>query len=110
MHCHDLRHTHETWLIKDRVPRILRLVRFGHKRRDVDDIYSLITKRMIEETLDALQERREQDGGWTWCENPVVGQKRRDLFGLGIVVSRPCSPFAPHNQERPADEDHRQAV
>jgi hypothetical protein len=27
---------------------------------------------MIEETLDALQQRWEQDGGWTWQENPAA--------------------------------------
>jgi integrase len=45
MHFHDLRHTHETWLIEERVPRIMRLVRLGHKRKDVDDIYSHVTSR-----------------------------------------------------------------
>ncbi len=32
----DLRHTHETWLIEDQVPRVLRLQRLGHKRKDID--------------------------------------------------------------------------
>ncbi|HEX3785573.1 MAG TPA: hypothetical protein VHX38_38465 [Pseudonocardiaceae bacterium] len=30
----DLRHTHETWLIEDHVPRIMRLIRLGHKLAD----------------------------------------------------------------------------
>jgi integrase len=72
MHFHDLRHTHETWLIEDHVPRIMRLVRLGHKRKDVDDLYSHTTDQMIEETLQALQQRWEQDGGWTWQETPAV--------------------------------------
>ena len=55
MHLHDLRHTHETWLIEQRVPRIMRLVRLGHKREDVDDLYSPVTEQTIEETLQALQ-------------------------------------------------------
>ena len=38
----------------------------------VDDIYSHITEQMIEDTLQALQQRWEQDGGWTWQENPAV--------------------------------------
>jgi integrase len=75
MHFHDLRHTHETWLIEDHVPRIMRLVRLGHKRKDVDDIYSHITEQMIEETVQALQQRWEQDGGWTWQESPAVEPK-----------------------------------
>lgn len=73
MHFHDLRHTHETWLIEDRVPRIMRLVRLGHKRKDVDDLYSHITEQMIEDMLTALQQRWEQDGGWTWQETPTAG-------------------------------------
>jgi integrase len=68
MHFHDLRHTHETWLIEGHAPRIMRLVRLGHKRKDVDDLYSHVTDQMIEETLDTLQRRWEQDGGWTWQE------------------------------------------
>jgi integrase len=75
MHFHDLRHTHETWLIEDRVPRIMRLVRLGHKRKDVDDIYSHVTDQMIQDTVQALQQRWEQDGGWTWAENPAVEPK-----------------------------------
>ncbi|HKN96336.1 MAG TPA: hypothetical protein VJX10_04410, partial [Pseudonocardiaceae bacterium] len=62
----------ETWLIEERVPCILRLVRFGHKRKDVDDIYSHVTEQMIEDTLQALRQRWEQDGGWTSTENPAV--------------------------------------
>ena len=69
LHFHDLRHMHETWLIEDRVPRIMRL---GHKRKDVDDIYSHVTEQMIEDTLQALRQRWEQDGGWTWTKNPTV--------------------------------------
>lgn len=72
LHFHDLRHTHETWLIEDHVPRIMRLVRLGHKRKDIDDLYSHITDQMIEDTVQALQQRWEQDGGWTWTENPAV--------------------------------------
>lgn len=75
LHFHDLRHTHETWMIEDRVPRIMRLVRLGHKRKDVDDIYSHVTDQMIQDTLQALQQRWEQDSGWTWTENPAVEPK-----------------------------------
>nr|WP_158309539.1 hypothetical protein [Saccharopolyspora spinosa] len=62
-------------MIEDRVPRIMRLVRLGHKRKDVDDIYSHVTEQMIEDTLQSLQQRWEQDGGWTWQENPAVEPK-----------------------------------
>lgn len=63
LHFHDLRHTHETWLVEDHVPRIMRLVRLGHKRKDVDDRYSHITAQVLQDTLEALQQRWEQDGG-----------------------------------------------
>lgn len=66
MHFHDLRHTHKTWLIEDHVPRILQLQRLGHKRKDVDDDYSHVTRMMIEAMLAALQQRWEQYGTWTW--------------------------------------------
>jgi integrase len=66
LHFHDLRHTNQTWLVEDKVPRPLRLARLGHKRKDVDDDYSHVTDQMIEDMLDALQDRWENDGGWTW--------------------------------------------
>jgi integrase len=75
LHFHDLRHAHETWLIEHRVPRILRLVRLGHKRRDIDDVYSHITPSMIHDTLTALQQRWAQDGGWTWQPHPPSGSE-----------------------------------
>jgi len=60
MHFHDLRHTHETWLVEDGVPRVLRLQRLGHKRKDIDDFYSHVTHTMREKLLDALQRRWER--------------------------------------------------
>ncbi|MEV6716203.1 tyrosine-type recombinase/integrase [Lentzea sp. NPDC051208] len=69
MHFHDLRHTHKTWLIEDDVPRVLRLNRLGHKRKDVDDGYSHVTDLMISRMLAALQSRWETDGGWTWNQS-----------------------------------------
>ncbi|MEV5542010.1 tyrosine-type recombinase/integrase [Saccharopolyspora shandongensis] len=73
MHFHDLRHTHETWLIEDKVPRILRPVRLGHKRKDTGDLYSHVTDVMVEEMLVVLQRRWEQDGGWTWDDSQGQG-------------------------------------
>jgi hypothetical protein len=35
----------------------MRLVRLGHKRKDVDDLYSHITDQMIADTVQALQQR-----------------------------------------------------
>lgn len=71
MHFHDLRHTHETWLIEDRVPRIMRLVRLGHKRKDVDDIYSHVTNQMIQGTVQALQQRWSRMAGGPGPKTPL---------------------------------------
>lgn len=71
MHFHDLRHTHVTWLIEDRVPRILRLERMGHKRKDIDDDYSHVTDPMVERMLESLQRRWERHGDWAWRHGPV---------------------------------------
>lgn len=73
MHVHDLRHTHETWLIEVGVPRFLRLVRPGHKRKDTDDTCSHVPDQMVEQMLAALQRRWEQDGGWTWGDDEGQG-------------------------------------
>jgi integrase len=72
---HDLRHTHETWLIEHRAPRILRLVRLGHKRRDIDDVYSHVTPSMIGDMLAALQQRWAQHGGRIWQPDPTIGSE-----------------------------------
>jgi integrase len=69
LHFHDLRHTHKTWLVEDGAPRVLRLERLGHKRKDVDDHYSHVTRPMIEDALAALQRRWEQFGGWSWTDD-----------------------------------------
>lgn len=99
LHFHDLRHTHETWLIEHRVPRIMRLVRLGHKRKDVDDLYSHTTQQMIEDTLKALQQRWEQDGGWTWQETPTTGRKAARPLRTGACGQQTmlpnCSPKPP---------------
>jgi len=42
---------------------VLRLQRLGHKRKDIDDIYSHVTPVMRARMLTALQERWEQTGG-----------------------------------------------
>ncbi|MFC3893099.1 tyrosine-type recombinase/integrase [Lentzea rhizosphaerae] len=66
---HDLRHTQETWLIEDEVPRVLRLERLGHKRSSTDERYSHVTEAMISRMLEQLRRRWEVDGGWSWTMN-----------------------------------------
>lgn len=60
---HDLRHTQETWLVEDEVPRVLRLERLGHKRSSTDERYSPVPEAMISRMLEQLQRRWEADGG-----------------------------------------------
>ncbi|MBC8091338.1 MAG: tyrosine-type recombinase/integrase [Pseudonocardia sp.] len=62
MHFHDLRHTHETGLVEDQVPRVMRLQRLGHKRKDIDDFYSHVTPAIREKMLAALQTRWDRSG------------------------------------------------
>ncbi len=97
MHFHDLRHTHETWLIEDHVPRIMRLVRLGHKRKDVDDLYSHITDQMVEETWMPYNSGGSRMAGGHGRKPPLWSQKRHDLFGCEVVVRRLCSQSAPKN-------------
>jgi hypothetical protein len=40
----------------------------------------------------------------------LIGTNPCRKLRITEVVSRPCSPSAPHTRKRPADEDHRQAV
>jgi len=75
LHFHDLRHTHETWLVEDDVPRVLRLQRLGHKRKDIDDFYSHVTDAMRDRMLDALQRRWERSGDRTGQRNPDPGSE-----------------------------------
>ncbi|WP_219419910.1 tyrosine-type recombinase/integrase [Pseudonocardia nigra] len=72
LHFHDLRHTHETWLVEDEVPRVLRLQRLGHKRKDIDDFYSHVTDTMRDRMLDALQRRWESSNS-TGKQEPDPG-------------------------------------
>ena len=75
MHFHDLRHTHETWLVEDQIPRVLRLQRLGHKRKDIDDFYSHVTPVMRQRMLGALQERWDRSGGQGVAQPLDLGPK-----------------------------------
>jgi integrase len=110
LHFHDLHHTHETWLIEDHMPRIMRLARLGHKRKDVDDLYSHMTDSDDRGHGAGPPAAVGAGSRLDLAGNPAVEQKRHDLVGLGLVVRRPCSQIAPKNHRRPPDEDHRQAV
>jgi hypothetical protein len=65
----------ETWLIEHRAPRILRLVRLGHTRKEIDDLYSHVTPSMIHDTLTALQQRWAQDVDGPGNHHRPRGQK-----------------------------------
>lgn len=70
MHFHDLRHTHKTWLIEDRVPEVLQHKRIGHKFHGVMGVYSHVTQPMIDAMLAGLQHRWEQTREQTGSTNP----------------------------------------
>ena len=59
MHFHDLRHTHKTWLIEDRMPEVVQHQRLGHRFGGVKGTYSHFTRPMIDDLLSALQTRWE---------------------------------------------------
>jgi integrase len=51
MRFHDLRHTHDTWLTEEHVPKIARDARLGHKTPGIEGIYTHVTdvmKRPVE--------------------------------------------------------------
>jgi integrase len=56
---HDLRHTHKTWLMEDRIPAVAIDERLGHATPGMDGIYGHATPAMRAEILVALQRRWE---------------------------------------------------
>lgn len=56
---HDLRHTHKTWLMEDRIPAVAIDERLGHATPGMDGVYGHATPAMKAEILLALQRRWE---------------------------------------------------
>lgn len=54
---HDLRHTQETWLQEDLVPKVARDARIGHYPKDLEAIYGHVTPIMKRQVLDVLESR-----------------------------------------------------
>ena len=100
LHFHDLRHTHNTWLIEDHVPDVLRHRRMGHRQKGVSGIYSHVSPPMVTAMLADLQRRWEQHGS----------TDRGDHYQDTSVVKISCSQYAPTTQKRPVGDDHQQAV
>ena len=76
MHFHDLRHTHKTWLIEDRVPEVVQHQRLGHRFGGVRGIYSHVTQPMIDDMLTGLQTRWERN-----CVQPHWEQREKKCPG-----------------------------
>ena len=76
MHFHDLRHTHKTWLIEDRVPEVVQHQRLGHRFGGVRGIYSHVTRPMIDDMLTGLQTRWERK-----CVQPHWEQRGKKCPG-----------------------------
>ncbi|MGH3761936.1 tyrosine-type recombinase/integrase [Actinophytocola sp.] len=100
LHVHDLRHTHKTWLIEDQVPEVLQSKRLGHELGGIPGVFSHVTPPMIDAMLDGLQRRWEQYG------STALG----DLYHAAKGVKINCTQSAPTDAERPAGDDHQQAV
>lgn len=54
---HDLRHTQETWLSEDGVPKKARDKRLGHKTPGIEGVYNHVTEPMKRQILDSLEAR-----------------------------------------------------
>lgn len=54
---HDLRHTQETWLQEDLVPKVARDARIGHYPKDLEATYGHVTSAMKRQVLDVLETR-----------------------------------------------------
>jgi integrase len=57
MHFHDLRHSHNTWLIEDGIPEIAQARHLGHRLPGVRGIYGHVTEAMQHRITQALQHR-----------------------------------------------------
>jgi integrase len=80
MHFHDLRHTHKTWLIEDRIPEVVQHQRLGHRFGGVMGTYSHVTRPMIDDLLAALQTRWEQ----TAAGGSKLGARLADHLGAPL--------------------------
>ncbi|WP_436790553.1 hypothetical protein [Yinghuangia sp. YIM S10712] len=54
---HEGRHTHENWLVEDKVAEVARRAQLGHKMKGIARVYEHVTPVMAEELLDALERR-----------------------------------------------------
>lgn len=59
LHIHDLRHTHKTWMMEDKIEKVARDERLGHAGEGMDAIYGHATSVMRAEILTGLQRRWE---------------------------------------------------
>ncbi|MGH3415527.1 MAG: tyrosine-type recombinase/integrase [Actinocrinis sp.] len=57
---HDLRHTHETWLMEDKIERVARDERLGHVTPGMEGTYGHATAKMRADILAVLQARWER--------------------------------------------------
>lgn len=62
---HDLRHSHETWMTEDHIPKIARDERLGHVTPGMEGTYNHTTPAMRKEILEVLSAR------WERCKTPI---------------------------------------
>ena len=54
---HGLRHAHNTWMIEDGIPEVLRHARLGHRMEGIKAVYSHVTPQMRSRLIAALEQR-----------------------------------------------------
>lgn len=57
---HGLRHGHQTWMVEDQIPEVLRAERMGHTLPGIQHLYTHISEQMRSGLKQALQQRWEQ--------------------------------------------------
>jgi hypothetical protein len=57
---HGLRHGHQTWMVEDHIPEVLRAERMGHTLPGIQHLYTHISDQMRDELKQALQHRWEK--------------------------------------------------
>jgi integrase len=69
---HDLRHTHETWMSEDHIPRVARDARLGHVTPGIEGTYNHVTPEMKIQVMEALEKRWAAVSAWphAWMGAP----------------------------------------
>jgi len=100
---HGVRHSHQTWMIEDGIPEVLRHDRLGHRMKGIQAPYSHVSQSMPEELKRALQRRWEEalDERIAMCPRSPVAlldellTSRRQRRGGTISQASPIGRWTP---------------